>query len=139
MKSKVLFFLIISIAFTSASCQQKPVSDKKLVKSVAYEYEQALGNYDIKTAYDYATDETRKQTLVIAESLMKSVSRKNIEANMPAKIKISKVKILNDTTATANWHKKTPIKECSGTLELRKRNGKWLAHDMIKTIPSGKE
>lgn len=138
MKSKVLLFAFATIVFATASCQQ-PTSDKKQVKQVAYAYEQALGDYDLAVARHYATEETKSKTLVVAEKLMKSVSRENIEANMPAKIKISKVKILSDTTATANWHKETPIKECSGTLELRKRNGKWLAHDMIKTIPSGKE
>lgn len=106
---------------------------------MAYDYELALGNYDLEQAERFATAETKAKTLPVAKKLVASVSRENIEANMPAKIKITKVKLTSDTTATAYWKKTTPIKKVSGSLELRKRNGVWQAHDMIKTIPARKK
>lgn len=132
MTRKVFIFGLTALFITVCSCQ---TSDKKLAKQVAYEYEQALGNYDLDQAARYATAETIAKTIPIARKMVAAVSRENIEANMPAKIKITKVKITSDTTATAYWKKKTPIKKNSGTLELRKRNGVWQAHDMIKTMP----
>lgn len=136
MTRKLYVFAITALFITACSCQ---TSEKKQVKQVAYEYELALGNYNIDRAALFATAETRAKTLPVARHLMKSVSRENIEANMPAEIRISKVKLTSDTTATAYWSKKTPIKQCSGTVELRKRNGVWKAHDMIKTVPSRKK
>ena len=38
----------------------------------------------------------------------------------------------NDTCAVATYHKITPKKDFSDTLQLRKRDGKWYAHVLPK-------
>ena len=110
---------------------------------MAYEYIWSLANFDIQRAEKYASTETKKETLGTARTLMAQTDKKVLEQDLPAKVRITNVKLTSDTTATAVWHKKTPRKRNSREIELRKRNGKWQAHDLIKRrtsdpIPNGR-
>ena len=55
-----------------------------------------------------------------------------IKSDTPATIDIIDVKMVNDTCAVATYHKITPQKDFSDTLQLRKRDGKWYAHVLPK-------
>ena len=59
---------------------------------------------------------------------MKSVKPGYIESDTPAKVRLTDVEMTSDTTATASYHKKTPIKKQDGTVNLVLRDGKWLVH-----------
>lgn len=128
---KTIFFLSMTLILVSG-CANDRKSEKKAVKKVAYEYIWALANFNVTKAERYATEETKRETLKVAKSFMENVDRKVIEQDLPAKVRITNVKLTSDTTATAVWHKKTPRKKNSKTIELRKRNGKWQAHDLIR-------
>lgn len=118
------------LLFCSCACER--MAEKKEVKRVAYEYVWSLANFDIQRAEKYASAETNYETLGTARTLMAQTDKKVLEQDLPAKVRITNVKLTSDTTATAVWHKKTPRKRNSREIELRKRNGKWQAHDLIK-------
>lgn len=127
---RTIYLICGMLLFCSCACER--TAEKKEVKRVAYEYVWSLANFDVQRAEKYASEETRRETLGTARTLMAQTDRKVIEQDLPAKVRITNVKLTSDTTATAVWHKTTPRKKNSRPMELRKRNGKWQAHDLIK-------
>lgn len=126
--------LLIGITILLASCAQQ--SDTKQIEKTAYKYLKAMGDYKIAKAEDYADNETRSVTLQFFErKMMPYVDSTYIKSNMPAKITIGNVTIIDDTSALVTYHKSTPITEQDGELQMRKENGKWKAHVVIK-IPN---
>lgn len=105
-----------------------------MVQQVAYAYSYALANYHVDEAEEYATEETKSTTLVKARSLVKAVGDEYIQSDTPAEIEITDVELQSDTVAIATYHKTTPIKDITGTLELRKRDGEWFAHSPMKKV-----
>lgn len=99
-----------------------------MVEKVAYNYSYAMANYQVDEAQKYATEETKSTTLTMARNIVAKVDSNYIKSDTPASIEIVEVRMLNDTSAVATYHKKTPIKDFSDTLELRKRDGQWYAH-----------
>lgn len=122
-----------------SGCASEKAAEKKEVKTVAYEYIWSLANFDVQRAEKYASSETKKETLKIANSYMAKADKKVIEQDLPAKVRITDVKLTSDTTATAIWHKTTPRKKNSKMIELRKRNGVWQAHDLVKRRTPAKQ
>lgn len=107
--------------------------DMKCIKKAAYKYTYALGNYEFGEAFDYATIETQKTLLTLyRDVIMPNTDMEYVNSNRPADIAIGDITIENDTTATASFHKSTPIQEQDGSVELRKREGKWLVHCPIE-------
>lgn len=109
-------------------------TDEQNAKNVAYAYSYALANYQVDEAEAYATEETKSTTLIKARQLVAAVGEAYIKSDTPAELEITDITFPNDTSAIATYHKKTPIKDFSGTVELRKRDGKWLAHDLIPIV-----
>lgn len=103
-------------------------NDEKEIREVAYNYSYALANYKVEDATQYCTKETQETSLAYGLELMKGVSAEYIASDTPATIEIEGIEMTSDTSATAQYHKKTPIKDFSGKLEIVKRDGKWLAH-----------
>lgn len=101
------------------------------IKQAAYGYSIAMANYDIDGAETFCTEETSASLLKTARYLMQFVDSSYIASDTPATIDIVSVKRLSDTTAYAVFHKRTPIKDFTDTLQMRKRDGRWLAHDPI--------
>lgn len=101
------------------------------IKSVAYNYCIATSQYDFERAKHYCTDETKKTTLLIANDVMSMLDTGYIAKDTPASIEIISTNILSDSSALVVYHKTTPIKDFTDTLELRKRDGNWLAHSPI--------
>lgn len=120
-----------------SGCASEKAAEKKEVKIVAYEYIWSLANFDIQRAEKYASAETKGETLKTASRLMSGIDKKVIDQDLPAKVRITDVKLTSDTTATAVWHKTTPRKKNSRRIELRKRNGVWQAHDLLKRSNTG--
>ena len=106
-------------------------NEKEQIQQAAYGYSVAMANYDIDGAEPFCTEETSTTMLSTARYLLQFVDSSYIAADTPASIEIVSVKQMSDTTACAVFHKTTPIKDFSDTLELRKRDGKWLAHAPI--------
>lgn len=141
MKTTICFICAVLLF---CGCASEKAAEKKAVKKVAYEYIWSLANFDVNRAEKYASNETKKETLGTARTLMAQTDRKVIEQDLPAKVRITNVKLTSDTTATAVWHKTTPRKKNSREIELRKRNGKWQAHDLLKRhtsapMPNGRK
>lgn len=124
MSSKHIVFILVLGAVILFSCK----NDEQMIQQVAYAYSYAMANYHVDEAEEYATEETRNTTLVKARGLVKAVGEAYIQSDTPAEIEIVEVEMVSDTSAIATYHKTTPIKDMTGTLELRKRDGKWLAH-----------
>lgn len=132
MKKKFFLFLTLSVfccAFL-ASCH----TDRQNATKAAYEYSYAMANYQIDQAEPFATEETKSTTLVKARQLVNAVDKAYIQSDTPAELEITNLEFTSDTSAIATYHKTTPIKDFSGTLELRKRNGIWLAHTPIPVV-----
>lgn len=118
------------LAATTLLCSCK--HEENMIKKVAYNYSFAMANYRVDEAAQYATEETKNTTLVKAKTLVEAVGEDYVKSDTPATIEITSLNIIDDTTAIAVYHKVTPIKDFSGNLELRKRDGKWLAHTPLK-------
>lgn len=107
-------------------------SDDKAIRKTAQGYLDAMGNYEIEAAKPYATKETCEQTLrFVIEYIMPKTDTNYINSNRPATITLGDITHTSDTTATIAYHKKTPIKEENGTLDLVKRNDEWQAQVLI--------
>ena len=120
--------MLIAVVFFSCCCKH----EQKMVEKAAYEYSYAMANYQIDEAEKYATEETKNTTLNMAKKIVKKVDPNYIKSDTPATIDIIDVKMVNDTCAVATYHKITPKKDFSDTLQLRKRDGKWYAHVLPK-------
>lgn len=130
---KKLFVLILAPLFLM-SCVDN--SDEAQVERTAYKYLKAMGEYKIADAENYADDETRSITLQFFErKMMPYLDSAYLRSNTPAKITIGDVTIIDDTSALVTYHKSTPITEQDGELQMRKEDGKWKAHVVIK-IPN---
>lgn len=106
-------------------------SDYKQIKQVAYDYNLALANYDVDGASQFCTEETDSTKLKTARFLMQFVDSSFIVSDTPATVDIISVTRVSDTMAKVFFCKHTPIKDFSDTLEMRKRDGRWLAHSPI--------
>lgn len=127
MKKIILFVLLLACLLPS--CHY----DERNAEKVAYAYLNALANYKVEEAKQYATPETCQETLTIAENLVAMVDTAYIISDTPAKIEIQELVIVNDTMAHVKYVKNTPIKHnMQGELQLVKRNNKWQAHDMLR-------
>ena len=123
--------LLISLLALMAACQT-PESD---IRRVAQKYLDATGEYSIDEACLYCTDETKTGLRTIEQTLMTMLDSSYIKQNTPARIKITSIEIIDDTSATVAYHKKTPINEFDDTIKMRKRNDEWQAHMPVK-IPA---
>lgn len=121
---KKVVFMLIAIVFFTCCCKH----EQKMVEKAAYEYSYAMANYQVDEAVKYATEETKNTTLDMAKKIVGKVDPSYIKSDTPATIDIVGVKLVNDTCAVATYHKITPLKDFSDTLQLRKRDGKWYAH-----------
>lgn len=106
-------------------------SQEKQIEKVAYAYNYALATYNIEAAMPYATQETQESTLQMAKKIIAMVDSNYLKADSPATIEITNIKMVNDSLAIATYHKTTPLKDMELTTELRRRNGKWLAHEVL--------
>lgn len=142
---KKICIMLIAVVFFSCCCKH----EQKMIEKVAYEYSYAMANYQVDEAEKYATEETKNTTLTIAKGIVRKIDPSYIKSDTPASIDIIDVKMVNDTSAVATYHKITPQKDFSDTLQLRKRDGKWYAHvvpqiaekpaPMVETTKEGKE
>lgn len=130
MKNITFIAFLSVIILLCQSCK----NDEQAVQQVAYAYSYAMANYHVDEAEQYATEETKTTTLVKARSLMQAVGDAYIQSDTPAEIEITNVEFKSDTVAIATYHKTTPIKDMTGTLELRKRDGEWYAHIPLKVV-----
>lgn len=128
-KHRYILFIALTFIFWGAC------SNNKEIKEAAYQYSYAMANYRVDEAEQYSTQETISSTLEMARRMIMKIDTSYIISDTPAKITITKIEQTSDTSAYAIYHKVTPIKDFSDTLQLRKREGKWLAHAPIKTVP----
>jgi hypothetical protein len=128
---KIALVLMAVAVFACCGCKH----EMKMVEKAAYEYSYAMANYDVDEAAKYATEETQNTILKTAKSLLQRVDSSYIKSDTPAKIEIIKVDMVNDSMAVAVYHKQTPLKDFSGTVDMRKRNGQWYAHVTPRIIP----
>ena len=111
-------------------------NDLALIEDAALGYLTAMGNYQIKEAEAFATEETIEKTLhFIEESIMPNLDENYLKQNTPANIEIQEVNQLSDTTAEVKYVKTTPIQIQNGKLDMVKRNNKWKAQVIIQ-IPA---
>jgi len=130
MKSFFSLVIFSGIVLLCHSCK----NEEQVVQQVAYAYSYAMANYHVDEAEQYATEETKSTTLVKARSLVQAVGDAYIQSDTPAEIEITNVELKSDTVAIATYHKTTPIKDMTGTLELRKRDGEWYAHIPLTVV-----
>lgn len=106
-------------------------NEMRNVKAAASDYLMAVSLYDVEGAERYCTKETQETTLDMARFLLQYVDSSYLESDKPVVIDIISMKSTSDTTATVCYRKTTPVKDFADTLEMRKRDGMWLAHAPI--------
>jgi len=124
--------LLSAVILLSTGCNR----EEKKARNIGYRYAYAMSNYQIDEAAQYATEETKNTTLVMAKRLTQAVGEAYVKSDTPAKVKITGFTFENDTSAVITFHKTTPIKNLDFPLLMRKRNGQWMVHD---TIPVRKD
>lgn len=123
--------LALAIAFLAMSCK----GDEQMIEKNAYAYLDAMGNYRISEAENYATTETINNTLhFIEETIMPNLDQNYVRQNTPATIEINQVTIIDDSTAEVAYTKTTPIQVQEGKLAMVKENQEWKAK-VIMNIP----
>ena len=125
--------LLLLAAFAGlASC-----GHDSALKNNAMQYAQAMADYDIDRAYPYATPETQTLTLdYFKTALIPALDTAYIASNTPATLYLDSIIHVSDTQATVYFHKKTPLQpHVNCVLDMRLRNGQWLAHQPIKHAP----
>ena len=127
---KNITLALLATALLLTAC----ASDEEKIEKAAYKYSYAMANYDVDGAEKYATPETVETTLNTARGLLTIVDTNYIKSDTPASIEITNIQIVDDTSAVVTYHKTTPIKDFSATLDVRKRHGRWLAHSPIPVI-----
>lgn len=107
-------------------------SEQSLIENAAMGYLTAMGNYQIKEAEAYASEETIEKTLhTIEELIMPNLDSTYLKQNTPATIEIKEVIQTSDTTAEVKYVKTTPIQVQEGSLDMVKRNKEWKAQVII--------
>lgn len=124
------YYFIAVLLLLASACS----TDKAEIKKAAYLYADATANYDIDRAEQYCTHETSQSTLKKARVLMKMIDTSFIISDTPAEVSIIACGLTSDSTAYAVYHKVTPIKDFTDSLNLSKRDGRWLVHDPIQKI-----
>lgn len=120
---------IILTAFFSAILLSCNTRNEEEVLQVAEPYIKSLAEYDIESARPYATQETIETLLdKVEKNILPSLDTNYIKQNTNAEITIQRVEFASDTSATVFYNKKTQIQNTNTKLEMRYRNGKWLAH-----------
>lgn len=120
---------ILSVSLLLAiACEN---SEERSIRHNAQGYLDAMGAYEIDSAYSYATKETQEITLPVAKKLTAITDSNYIRRNTPATTEILSIKQINDSVAVVKFHKKTPIASFDGQLEMHKENGQWLAHVVL--------
>lgn len=126
MRRQIIFIAALTLLLTS--CHR----DAALRES-AMSYVQAIAEYRIDDAKQYATDETVQNTLRVVEFyIMPILDSTYIEQNTPAKIHIDSIQHQSDTVAMVYYTKKTPIQKAHAQIEMRLQNGQWKAHQPIE-------
>ena len=110
-------------------------NDKEQIRQCAQGYLDAMGNYRPTEARQYSTQQTCDVTLAFFERVMEFTDSSVYANNIPAEITIGEITITDDTTATVNFHKSTPSTQQDGTINLVKREGKWLV-DLVLNVPN---
>lgn len=109
------------------------VSDEQRAQKAAYNYSDAMANYKLDEAAKYATEETINTTITTGKALLQFVDSAYIASDTPAKLEVTNMEMTSDTSAVVSFEKNTPIKtNMKFSVEVRKRNGKWLAHSPQK-------
>ena len=127
---KLSVFIIFALT-TAFFCGCK--SEQSLIEDAAMGYLTAMGNYQIKEAEAYASEETIEKTLhVIEEVIMPNLDPNYVKQNTPASIEIKEVNLLSDTTAEVKYVKTTPIQVQEGSLDMVKCNKEWKAQVLIQ-------
>lgn len=107
-------------------------TEEKKVETVAYRYLDAIGNYRFAEARAYATQQTCDVTLDFYQNVViPHTPPQALESNLPAKITIKEVSVVDDTTAWATFHNKAPKTEHDDTVRLVKEDGEWKVRDVI--------
>lgn len=123
--------IIIAATCLMAACES---NNEKAAKQVALNYASAMANYNIDKAESYITPES-KETIHRARVILKAVGPDYVKQDTPATVEITSIDIVDDTIAKAVYHKTTPLKDFSDTLELRRRNSIWYAHCPLEYVP----
>lgn len=128
---RLLLSCILLITTTMLSC----ISDEQKARNAAYNYADAMANYKLDDAAKFATEETVNTTITTGKSLLKFVDIAYIDSDTPAKLEVTNMEKKSDTSAVVSFVKNTPIKQDTRfTVEVRKRNGKWLAHSPLNNV-----
>lgn len=123
MMKKVLLLCLVCVGV--ASCGNNEI------KEAAYNYSYAVSCYRLDDAEHYCTEETSATLLKTARYLLQFVDSAYIASDTLVSIDILSVRRMSDSTAYAVYHKQTPTKDFSDTLQMRRRDGKWLVHAPI--------
>lgn len=126
-----LLSLALVLPFLASTCD----NEQSDIKSVAYKYLDAMGNYRIADAKPYATKATKDNTIAfILESVMPYMDSSYITKNTPAKITIKGIRMVDDTHARVAFRKVTPIKTQNDSVTVVKVGSLWKV-DQVMTAP----
>lgn len=130
-KSVILAACTLSLLLSACSSSY----NEKEIRANALGYLQATGDYKLDEAIPYCTRITRERTIPTLQFLLDHTDTNYINSNRPSVFTLYSVRQLDDSTASVQYHKSTPIKEVDDSLVLRLEDGHWLADVRLGNIP----
>ncbi len=126
MKLAIATLAISTVLLVSCKSEEEKVAD------IAQDYLEAVTNYHVDKAKEYASADFRSILETMAYFLSVTPKEK-LDATLPNEITINKT-LLNADTAIVYFHSKNPSNECDAQLKMIKTDGKWLVYDQGETV-----
>lgn len=126
MKLAIATLAISTVMLVSCKSEEEKVAD------IAQDYLEAVTNYHVSEAKEYASEEF----MPILETMtyfMSVTPKEQLDATLPNEITINKT-LLKADTAIVYFHSKNPSTECDAQLKMIKTNGEWLVYDQGETV-----
>ncbi|MCQ2299013.1 MAG: hypothetical protein MJZ81_02665 [Bacteroidales bacterium] len=129
--NRILLILISLLTMLLSAC----ASDEKKIRHSAEGFLVGVANYRIEEARPYATPKTRCTTLdFIEKTIIPTLPDEVIQQTTPVTIKLERINLTTDTTATVDYTQTNPNGCTSNQIKLVKRQRKWQV-ELLTTIP----
>ena len=134
MRSNIIYSVVILISLASLTACTTKSKDQKAIEQVAYNYLDAMANYRIDEAEQYASHATVESSIKLAKFFMTMADSNFVTRNTPGKVEITDCYMSNDSTAVVKYHKTSPSGETNDSIWVIKEEGKWMAHFAVKPL-----
>ena len=137
MKHPLLLLAAALATVALAACHH---TDDSSLRQAAQAYLDAAANDRLDEALQRSTPSWQETLTAVATVVENYGDSASLASDRPATVTITATRFLSDTSATVAYHKKTPRRDIDRIIEMRLRDGQWLAHRSVRQmIPPDEE